>query len=82
MRSLDISGLIVIDQPVHSLFISIALANFKESTCFFIAGKVHSNSLSNALIETHCLLNNKYLSISTFVLLPKSFSRFILYFEI
>jgi len=67
----------VIDQPVPSLFISITQANFKESTCFLIAGKVQSNSLSRALIEIHCLLNNKYLIISTFVLLPKSFSKFI-----
>lgn len=53
------------------------LASFRESTCFLIAGNVRSISLSSALIETHCLLKSRYLRISTFVLLPKSFSRFI-----
>lgn len=53
-------------------------ARLRESICFLIAGKVHESSHSRALIEIHCLLNKRYLRISTFVLLPKSFSKFIL----
>ena len=52
-------------------------ALFRLSTCFLIAGKVHQISVSNALMETPCLLKIRYLRMSTFVLLPKSFSRFI-----
>ena len=67
----------LIDHPVDSLRILINWASSKTSTCFLIAGKVHQRSVSNALIDTHCLLKIRYLSMSTLVLLQKSFSRFI-----
>ena len=67
----------LIDHPVDSLRILINWASSKTSTCFLIAGKVHQRSVSNALIDTHCLLKIRYLSMSTLVLLQKSFSKFI-----
>lgn len=71
------SSLIWIARPVPSLSIVMTSDSSSESTCFLIAGKVHQISLSNALIDTPCLLKIRYLRISTFVLLPNNFSRFI-----
>ena len=71
-----------IEKPEFSFWISNTHDSSRESTCFLIAGKVHQISLSNALIEIHCLRKTKYLSISTLVLLQKSFSKFIFKIEI
>jgi hypothetical protein len=71
-----------IEKPEFSFWISNIQASSNESTCFFIAGKVHQISLSRALIDTHCLRKTRYFSISTLVLLQKSFSKFILEIEI
>ena len=71
-----------IEKPELSFWISITHDSSSESTCFLIAGKVHQISLSNALMETHCLRKTKYLRISTLVLLQNSFSKFIVEIEI
>jgi hypothetical protein len=76
------SFFIEIEKPELSFWISNTHDSSNESTCFLMAGKVHQISLSNALIETHCLRKTKYLSISILVLLQKSFSKFILKIEI
>jgi hypothetical protein len=76
------SFFIEIEKPEFSFWISNTHDSSKESTCFLIAGKVHQISLSRALIDTHCLRKTKYFSMSTLVLLPKSFSKFILEIEI
>ena len=66
-----------IEKPEFSFWISSTHDSSSESTCFLMAGKVHQISLSKALMETHCLRKTRYLSISTLVLLQKSFSKFI-----
>jgi len=66
-----------IDHLLLSLSIVTISASNKESTCFFIAGKDHSSSVSSALIEIHCLLKSRYLMMSVFVLLQINFSIFI-----
>jgi hypothetical protein len=66
-----------IDRPVFSLSMRIIPASFRESTCFLIAGNVRQSSVSRALMDTPCLLKMRYFRMSTFVLLQKSFSRFI-----
>ena len=76
------SFFIEIEKPEFSFCISKIHDSSKESTCFLIAGKVHQISLSRALIDTHCLRKTRYFSISTLVLLQKSFSKFILEIEI
>ena len=78
LNKLKYSFFIEIEKPELSFWISNTHDSSNESTCFLIAGNVHQISLSNALIETHCLRKTKYLSISTLVLLQKSFSKFIL----
>ena len=74
----EYSFLIDIANHEFSFWMSIIQDSSSESICFFIAGKVHQISLSNALIDIHCLRKIKYLRISTFVLLQKSFSRFMI----
>ena len=67
-----------IEKPELSFCMSKIQDSSRESTCFLIAGNVHQISLSSALMETHCLRKTRYFSISTLVLLQKSFSKFIL----
>jgi hypothetical protein len=66
-----------IEKPEVSFCTSTTQDSSRESTCFLIAGKVHQISLSNALIEIHCLQKTRYFNISTFVLLQNSFSKFM-----